>query len=223
MREKVIESAIAGRRLGERAERVDDFAARAVVERKRQNHAGIGAGRIARLGHFALHDFWQFMLAPDVSQPDVVVVERADFGFQVVAQKPHQEIDFRLRPLLPVLLGERVKRQRGNADPGRSFDGRAHGRDARAVSRNARQMAAARPAAVAVHDDRNVPGKPRRIEPQVSVAFLAVHASRNRVSQADFSEIEANTWIPRSATTSPRNANGRCKSGEVPEELRRQI
>jgi hypothetical protein len=31
-------------------------------------------------------------------------------------------------------------------------------------------------------------GKTRRIEPQINVAFLAVHSRRNRVSQADLSK-----------------------------------
>ncbi len=41
---------------------------------------------------------------------------------------------------------------------------------------------------VSVHDDGDMLGKTRRIEPQVNVSFLALHPSRNRVSQAELSQ-----------------------------------
>jgi len=53
---------------------------------------------------------------------------------------------------------------------------------------NARHVTAAGPTPVSVHNDRNVPGKTRRIEPQINVSLFAVHASRNRVSQVKRSE-----------------------------------
>src|SRR5713226_3553590 len=56
------------------------------------------------------------------------------------------------------------------------------------MSSHARHMPPARPAPVAVHDDGDMVGKTRRIEPQVSRRFLAVHPRRNRVSQGDLSK-----------------------------------
>ena len=44
------------------------------------------------------------------------------------------------------------------------LDGVAHGVDAGAVPLDARQVALRRPAAVAVHDDRDVAGKPFEID-----------------------------------------------------------
>jgi len=41
------------------------------------------------------------------------------------------------------------------------------------------------PAPVSVHNDGDMPGEPRRIQPQVSFRFLAVHPRGNRVSQVD--------------------------------------
>src|SRR5713101_1565563 len=128
------------------------------------------------------------MLTSDVFQTDVVFVERLDFRFEVAAQKAHQEIDFRLRTLLPVFLGEGIQRQCGDSDARRGFDRRTHGGYAGAMSSDARHVPAPGPAPVSVHDDGDMLGKTRWIEPQVNVTFLAVHPSRNRMSQVELSE-----------------------------------
>src|SRR6266849_4958597 len=128
------------------------------------------------------------MLTSDVFQTDVVFVERLDFRFEVAAQKAHQEIDFRLRTLLPVFLGEGIERQRRNSDARRGFDRRTYGGDTGAMSGDARHVPAPGPAPVSVHDDGDMLGEARWIEPQVNVTFLAVHPSRNRVSQVELSE-----------------------------------
>src|SRR3981081_4963103 len=82
------------------------------------------------------------MLASDVFQTDIIFVERLDFRFEIAAQKAHQEIDFRLRTLLPVFLGEGIERQRRNSDACRGFDRRTHGGDTSAMSAPARHMPA---------------------------------------------------------------------------------
>src|SRR6266849_956763 len=128
------------------------------------------------------------MLASDVFQADIIFVERLDFRFEVAAQEAHQKIDFRFWTLFPVLLGEGVERQGGNSDTGRGFDRRTHGGYAGAMSRDARHVPAPGPAPVSVHNDGDMLRNTRRIEPQVNVSFLAVHPSRNRMSQADLSE-----------------------------------
>ena len=56
------------------------------------------------------------------------------------------------------------------------------------MSGDARQVPAPGPAPVSVHDDSDVPGKSRRIKPQVNVLFFAVQSCRNLVSQVELSE-----------------------------------
>src|SRR4030081_778398 len=125
------------------------------------------------------------MLASDVFQADIIFVERLDFRLKIAAQKAHQEIDFRLRTLLPVLLGEGIERQRRNSDTCRGFDRRSHGGDTGAMSSGARELPAPAPAPVSINDDGDMLGKTHRSEPQVNVSFLAVHPSRDRVSQME--------------------------------------
>src|SRR5260370_34661357 len=128
------------------------------------------------------------MLTSDVFQTDIVFGESLDFRFKIAAQKAHQEIDFRLRTLLPVFFGEGVERQRRNSDACRGFDRRTHGGDTGAMSGDAGHVPAAGPAPVSVHDDGDMLGKTRWIEPQVNVTFLSVHPSRNRMSQVGLSQ-----------------------------------
>src|SRR5258708_35055536 len=106
------------------------------------------------------------MLASDVFQADIIFVERLDFGFKIAAQKAHQEIDFRLRTLLPVFLREGVESQRRNSDTRRGFNRRTHGGDTGAMSGDPRHVPAPGPAPVSVHDDGDMLGKTRWIEPQ---------------------------------------------------------
>src|SRR5208337_5570752 len=129
------------------------------------------------------------MLAADVLQSDIVFVERLDFRLEIAAQKAHQEIDFRLGALFPVFLGESIERQRRNADAGRGFDRRTHGGHTGAMAGDTWHVPAPGPTPVSVHDDGDVPGKTRWIEPQINVALfsLAVHPRRNRMTQAELS------------------------------------
>ena len=71
--------------------------------------------------------------------------------------------DFRARPL-PVLDRERVERQDVDAEPRRRFHDVAHRVDAGAVAFDPRQVPLRRPAAVAVHDDGDVRGKPLEVD-----------------------------------------------------------
>src|SRR5258708_34365905 len=118
------------------------------------------------------------MLASDVFQTDIIFVERLDFRFEIAAQQAHQKIDFRLRTLFPVFLGESVERQRGNSDAGRGFDRRTHGGDTGAMSRDARHVPAPGPAPVSAPNDGAMLGSTRRIQRQGSASSLAVLPSR---------------------------------------------
>ena len=72
------------------------------------------------------------------------------------SQQGHQEIELGLRPF-PVLAAEAVERQLADAEPAALLDGGADALDAAAVALDARQAALLGPAAVAVHDDGDVP------------------------------------------------------------------
>ena len=65
------------------------------------------------------------------------------------------------------------------------LDRRAHGGHTRAMSRNAGQVAAFGPAAIAVHDDGDVVGQPLRIEAGVNLGLFAVQPSRHLCAHVD--------------------------------------
>ncbi len=182
---EMIQAAIAGRRFGHRTKGIDDLTARAVIERQCQNHPAITARRLARVLHLALHRFRQLMLPPDVFQANLIFVEGLDLRLEEAAEQAHQEVHFRPRTFLPVFFGERVERQCRNANARRRFHRRTHRCHASTVPGHARHVPPPRPAPVSVHDDGDMPGKPCRIKPQISFRFVAVHPSRNCVSQAD--------------------------------------
>ena len=182
---QMIQTAVARRGIHDGPKCVHQFGARAVIQRQGQHHAGIARGRIPRPSHLFLHRRRKLVLASNVFQPDVVLVEGRNFRLQIAAQQAHQEIDFAAGTLLPVLFRKRVQGQPGNPDARSGLDRRAHGCDSGAVSGHARQVAAFRPATVAVHDDGDVFREPFRIKPLVNFSFLAIQPGRNRRLQAN--------------------------------------
>ena len=182
---QMVQTAVAGGGVHDGPKCVHQFGARAVVKRQGQHHAGIARRRIPRPCHLLLHRRRQLVLASDVFQANVVLVEGGDFGFQIAAQQAHQEIYFAAGTLLPVLFRKRIQRQPGNPNARRGFHRGAHGRYSGAVSGHARQVATARPATVAVHDDGDVLREPFRIKPLINFRFLAIQPGRNRRLQAN--------------------------------------
>src|SRR5437762_1658889 len=81
----------------------------------------------ARPLHALLDVRGQFVLPPNVFQPNIVLVQRGNFRLQIAAQQSHQEAHFALGPLLPVFFGERIERQRGNMNARRRLHRRTHG------------------------------------------------------------------------------------------------
>src|SRR5437667_12214887 len=124
------------------------------------------------------------MRTSDLLESDRVLTERGELGLQIAAQQSHQEIGFAARTLLPVLFRKGIERERRNADARRRFYRRPYRRHSGPVSGNARQMAAARPASVAVHDDGDVLWEPCRIEPMINVRLFAIQPGRNCRLQA---------------------------------------
>jgi hypothetical protein len=115
----------------------------------------------------------------DHLEADVVLEERLELEPQVALQQPHQRHHLELRPL-PVLRREGVQRQDVDAEPRRRLDRVAHGLDAGLVAADPRQVARRGPAAVAVHDDGDVGGKPGRIDPPRQRLFWRTRFDRRQ-------------------------------------------
>ena len=82
----------------------------------------------------------------------------------VLLEQAHQRLDLAGRPL-PVLLAEGEQGEHLDARLDAALDHLAHGLHAGVVAERARQRAALGPAAVAVHDDRDV-GRDGSVQPQ---------------------------------------------------------
>ena len=82
---------------------------------------------------------------------------------QVFTQELHQKIRFGFRAA-PIFNGKRVQRERFNIQPSARFNGSACRLRSGTMPGGTRQVLTLRPAAVAVHDDRNVPRQPRQIQ-----------------------------------------------------------
>ena len=94
--------------------------------------------------------------AADHVEADVVAQQRLELEAEVALEQHHQRADFGGRAL-PVLDRKRVKGQDFEAQARRGLDDVADRVDAGAMAFDARQVALAGPAAVAVHDDGDVP------------------------------------------------------------------
>ena len=125
--------------------------------------------------------------AADDVEADVVLEQRRELRAQIPLQQHHQRADFGGRPL-PVLDRERIERQHLEAEPRRGLDHVAHGVDAGAMAFDPRQVALARPAAVAVHDDGDVAREPVGLE-------LAARAPLRRLPQAPTPAADRGSWI----------------------------
>ena len=93
----------------------------------------------------------------DHPHADVVAMKLGEIVAEVTLEKLHQHRDFFGRPA-PVLRGEAVDRQIGDAELDRRAHRAAHRLDAAPMALETRQAARLRPAPVAVHDDGDVLG-----------------------------------------------------------------
>ena len=82
---------------------------------------------------------------------------------EVLLEKIEQGLDLGMGAL-PVFPGESIERQHLEAQAGGGFHRVADSLDSRPVARDPRQAPLAGPAAVSVHDDRDVAGKTRQVE-----------------------------------------------------------
>ena len=114
------------------------------------------AAHVDRLVELAQHWLGNLVAAADHAHADVVVHDRRALFDHVLLEQVHQEVDSRLRPL-PVLARQAIERELLDLQPGALLGRAADGGDAAAVAGDARQILPLGPAAVAVHDDRDVP------------------------------------------------------------------
>ena len=82
-------------------------------------------------------------------------LEELQFLSQKLPQQSHQSVDLKPGPL-PILHGKSVERENFHAQPSAGLDGAAYRTDSRLVAGNARQTPPLGPAAVPVHDNRDV-------------------------------------------------------------------
>src|SRR5690606_6238344 len=114
----------------------------------------------------------------------------------VLLEEGHQRIDLGLRTL-PVLVREREQRQHLDAGVERALDGLAHRPGPRLVAGGTGEAALAGPAAVAIHDDGDVP-RDRAVQAQrlETGRWRRAHTSR---TSASFAFRRSSTWCTASS------------------------
>jgi len=104
---------------------------------------------------------------------NVVLLDQRKLAFQIFAQQTHQEIHLGLRPA-PIFERKSVERKTRNVQLRAGFNHHAGSLYARAMAGEPRQMAALRPSPVAIHDRRDVLGKPVRVQLLQKRGFFVV-------------------------------------------------
>ena len=150
---------LAGRRLRRQSpRRLDDLLPAAIVEGDDERQPAVAARQLLGLVEQRGDVGGEALAAADHPHPHVVGVQFGEIVADEAFQQPHQQRNL-LGRTAPVFGRKAVDRQERNAD----LDGGAHRPphrlDAAAVAFETRQAARLRPAAVAVHDDGDVPGR----------------------------------------------------------------
>jgi len=157
---------------GEPAEGVDQLGAAAVVEREGEGGSGaVGGGLLSPL-HLVLDLGGELVGAADVAHSDVVIEHALDVVLEVAAEQAHEEVDFGAGPAEFVFQGKCVESKPGKADAGGSLGDILHTLGALQVAEESLERAAARPAAITVHDDGNVIGQALGLERGVEDTLL---------------------------------------------------
>ena len=137
------------------ARRLRDVPPPAVIRRDGQREPRVGGGLRLAGGHELANAPIEHRRVADHLEADSVRVELRDLLLQRAHEELHQDRDFVGRAP-PVLAGEREQRQELDVELDAGKDDGAHRLDAPPVAGDPRQHALLRPAAVAVHDDRDV-------------------------------------------------------------------
>src|SRR5207244_1210664 len=120
----------------------------------------------------------------DGREADVLLHDLGPLVAEVLAEQRHQEVELRLWPL-QFFDAEAVERELADAEPAALLDGRANALDAAAVALDARQAALPGPAAVAVHDNGDVPRQPLRGEAGRGEALQGVRGEARGCGQEE--------------------------------------
>jgi hypothetical protein len=143
---------------GKLAGGVRDLLAAAVRQREGERHLLVVLGLAPQRIEHGAHQGGQAPEVADGVEADAVVEDLAALREQEVAQQQHERVDLVLWTG-PVLFTERVEGQGPQAQATCGTHDAAHGRGAFAMTLGAGLTAKLGPAAVAIHDDADVPGK----------------------------------------------------------------
>ena len=156
--------------LGELARRVRNLFAAAVREREREGHLPVLLALAAERVEDGAHQGGEPPEVADGVEANAVVEDLVALVEEEVAQELHERVDL-LLGARPVLLAEGVEGERAQAEAACDAHGSPDGGGALPVPGRPRLAARLRPAAVAIHDDTDVPGE--------IAGFDVVHARVN--------------------------------------------
>src|SRR5581483_11294192 len=140
---------------GERAASVAQLGSRAVVQRDRELQRSAVDGALFEACERGRDGGRQAVAAPDRSDAHAARRERGGLLAGEGGREPEEPVDLQARTE-PVLFGERVDGEHRDARAQGRVDGALERRDPAAVAFERRETVLLSPAAVAVHDDRDV-------------------------------------------------------------------
>ena len=140
--------------LGDAARGLDDLGPAAVVERDPEVEPRLARGRALELAHLLLQPVGRAVAPADEPRAHALLRQVGQLAVDRLAEDLHQRLDLVGRAR-PVLGGERVHRERFDAEIDCSLDDGTQRSRAGAMALGDAHAVRARPAAVAVHDDRD--------------------------------------------------------------------
>src|ERR1043165_2894292 len=198
---------------------VDDLGAPAVVEGDLEEESFVVLRLVLGVAELAMHARVEPFDAADGREADVVLHQRGELLPQVLLEQHHERGHFVARTL-PVLDGKRVEGDDVELEAGGGLDDLAHRGDAGAVALDAGEVACAGPAAVAVHDDGDVPRQPLQID--FFEERLFDRAGIGKLAKVDHLERAMLAQYRTSHSTSPfAGAVHRASANDTPSRLPR--
>src|SRR5439155_18211191 len=143
--------------VGDAPRRLDELGPPAVVERDPEADAAVQLGAVLHRLHPRAQRLGCTVATADEAHADALLGEVGQLALDRFTEDLHQRVHLVLRPR-PVLGRERVDDDVADAELDSGLDRAPQRPRARAVTGGGRQPAAARPASVPVHDDRDRPG-----------------------------------------------------------------
>jgi hypothetical protein len=180
----------------------DNLGPAAVIDGQNDSQTVMGASHCFYSFKLSLDSLGNSLSLADDNKPDLVFYHLFILFLEVFLEQPPEQGDLSLRPF-PILLGKGVKSQEADAQTGTGFDNLLNGFRAGPVPLDPRLPALFRPAAIPVHDNGDVPGKPGRVQLQNEFFFFA--SGRNETVEVEFHGL-----IIRAT---PRKSNGAGPGG----------